>query len=128
MAEKEASRWNSQGRAGLPDKLSSVEGPWLEFDNARDPFRRIQREDMKKTEAQRRGETGGGSQMVKQDRPFPELKPRNDNQPARDVFNQKWRAENQNAKQRQSRLGNGPERQDPFSNNPTKSPDLGRSR
>lgn len=45
-----------------------------------------QRREDTRTDAQ----TGRGSEMVKKDRPHPELRPKYETQPKRDAFNQAW--------------------------------------
>lgn len=84
---------SSQGREGLPDSLRDTESPIRAFDDARDPSLKRQRQNMEKTEKQRRDAIGGGSQMVKMDKPFPQLKPRNDNAVIQKSFNGHWNAE-----------------------------------
>ncbi|MDQ3186735.1 MAG: hypothetical protein M3Q16_09855 [Pseudomonadota bacterium] len=56
---------------------------------------------MEQTEAQRRGDTertGGGSQMVKRDKPFPELRPDFEQAPIRETFNRAWLREQRAAR------------------------------
>ena len=60
------------------------------FDHARDPLISAQLKAMEQTEAQRREESGRGSTMVKLDKPFPDLRPKNDNSQIRPAFNQAW--------------------------------------
>lgn len=86
-------RLSSQGREGLPGSLRDAESPIRAFDDARDPSLKRQRQNIEKTEIQRRDAIGGGSQMVKMDKPFPELKPRNDNAVIQKSFNEHWNAE-----------------------------------
>jgi hypothetical protein len=72
-----------------------------EFDLARDPFIAKQIRAMEQIEAQRRGESersGGGSQMVKRDKPFPELRPKFEPAPIRDTFNRAWLREQREAR------------------------------
>ncbi|GJL72933.1 MAG: hypothetical protein NMNS01_21320 [Nitrosomonas sp.] len=71
------------------------------FDHARDPYVSMQLKDMEKTEAQRRGESersAHGSEMVKQSKPFPELRPANENAPIRESFNRAWLREQRAAR------------------------------
>ena len=71
------------------------------FDHARDPYVSMQLRDMEKTEAQRRGESersGRDSEMVKLDKPFPELRPANENAPVRESFNRAWLREQREAR------------------------------
>lgn len=91
-------RLSSQGREGLPDSLRNTKSPQRSFDDARDPSLRLQRQAMRKTEKQRRDALGGGSQMVKMDKPFPQLKPRNAQSEIRKTFDRKWAAEQSRAK------------------------------
>lgn len=87
---------STQGRASLPDSLQRAESPRAEFDHARDPYISAQLGDLNKTEAERRAR-GQGSEMVKRDKPFPELTPDNDNAPRRAAFSERWRAEQDRA-------------------------------
>ena len=61
----------------------------------------LQLKAMEKTEAQRRGESergGRSSNMVKLDKPFPELRPANENAPIRESFNRAWLREQREAR------------------------------
>jgi len=98
-----SSRLSSQGREGLPNSLHNAESPRTAFDDARDIFLRIQRRDMERTEAERREAMGGGSQMVKKDKPFPDLRPKNDHGQVKDAFDRKWRSEQLRARPQQSK-------------------------
>ncbi|SHL59294.1 hypothetical protein SAMN05216428_10411 [Nitrosospira sp. Nsp11] len=72
-----------------------------EFDLARDPYIAKQIRAMEQTEAQRRGDSersGGGSQMVKRDKPFPELRPECVQAPIRETFNRAWLREQRDAR------------------------------
>ncbi len=72
-----------------------------EFDHARDPTISKQLKAMELTEAQRRGESerdGRGSEMVKLDKPFPELKPEHESGPIRETFNRAWLREQREAR------------------------------
>jgi hypothetical protein len=72
-----------------------------EFDLARDPYIAKQIRAMEQTEAQRRGDSersGGGSQMVKRDKPFPELRPEFEQAPIRETFNRAWLREQREAR------------------------------
>lgn len=77
-----------------------------EFDLARDPYIAKQIRAMEQTETQRRGESehgesersGGGSQMVKRDKPFPELRPEFEQAPIRETFNRAWLREQREAR------------------------------
>jgi hypothetical protein len=72
-----------------------------DFGLARDPYIAKQIRAMEQTEAQRRGEserTGSGSQMVKRDKPFPELRPEFERTPIRETFNRAWLREQRDAR------------------------------
>lgn len=72
-----------------------------EFDHARDRYISLQLKAMEKTEAQRRGESersGRSSNMVKLDKPFPELRPANEQAPIRQAFNRAWLREQREAR------------------------------
>ena len=90
MKRRRSTGVSSQGRDGLPERLRNRESPHTEFTDTSDPFGRIEREAMRKTESQRRGEQGHGSLMVKLDRPFPQLKPKNARSVIRAHFNRRW--------------------------------------
>jgi hypothetical protein len=68
-----------------------------EFDHARDPLISQQIKDMEKTEAQRRDDAARTSNMVKKDRPKPELRPKERNPVDRDKFNNNWLKEQREA-------------------------------
>lgn len=89
---------SSQGRDGLPERLRNRESPHTEFTDASDPFGRIERQAMRKTESQRKGEQGHGSLMVKLDKPFPQLKPKNARSVIRTNFNRRWDQEIERAR------------------------------
>ncbi len=61
--------------SGQPEAFLKAAPSRSAFDQARDPLIKVQIEDLKKTEAQRREEGGRGSNMVRQDRPKVEAKP-----------------------------------------------------
>ncbi len=109
-----SSRLSSQGREGLPDSLRHVESPRTAFDDAGDPFLRIQRRELEKTETRRREAMGGGSQMVKKDKPFPDLRPKNDHGQVKDAFDRKWRTEQSRARPHPSKALEQTNRHDPF--------------
>ena len=72
-----------------------------EFDRVRDPYIGKQLKAMEQTEAQRRGEserTGRGSEMVRLDKPFPELRPKLEQTPIREAFNCAWLREQRAAR------------------------------
>lgn len=79
----------------------------LAFDKQRDPLRAAQYEDMKRTEADRRGRAAfkakrrdNGSEMIKRQNPHPELKPSPQLAHASDAqaFNRQWRNESRIAR------------------------------
>ncbi len=85
----------------VPDSFGQVPPNRREFDHARDPYISKQLKAMEKTEAQRRGESersGRGSEMVKMDKPFPELRPANEQAPIRQAFNRAWLREQREAR------------------------------
>jgi len=72
-----------------------------QFDHARDPTVSKQLKAMELTESQRRGESergGRGSEMVKLDKPFPELRPEHERAPIRETFNRAWLREQREAR------------------------------
>ncbi|MXS77912.1 hypothetical protein ABF87_08030 [Nitrosomonas sp. JL21] len=72
-----------------------------EFDQVRDPYYARQMKVMELTEAQRRGDserTGRGSEMVKLNKPFPELRPKSEQIPIRETFNRAWLREQREAR------------------------------
>ena len=77
-------------RQDMPESLRRAEGIQQAFDHARDPLISAQLKDMKKTEAQRREAQGPGSSMVRSDRPFRELRPKNELGPKRAAFDRAW--------------------------------------
>jgi len=84
-----------------PDSFSQAPPNRREFNHARDRYISLQLKAMEKTEAQRRGEserTGRGSEMVKLDKPFPELRPANEQAPIRQAFNRAWLREQREAR------------------------------
>lgn len=85
-------------RKDAPVSLRELRALRVPFDHARDPYISAQLKAMEKTEAQRREEGGRGSMMVKRHRPFPELRPRNEDRPIRAAFNQAWFREQRAAK------------------------------
>ncbi|CAA0099560.1 Uncharacterised protein [Halioglobus japonicus] len=85
-------------RRDTPASLQSQSPVQPAFEQVRDPLIRAQHKAMEKTEAQRRGESGRGSTMVKLDKPFPELRPKNDNSQIRPAFNQAWLQEQRAAR------------------------------
>jgi len=85
----------------IPDSFREAPPSRREFDHARDPYISKQLKAMEKTEAQRRGESersGRGSEMVKLNKPFPELRPANEQAPIRQAFNRAWLREQREAR------------------------------
>jgi hypothetical protein len=85
----------------MPSSFQNAPPLHREFDLARDPYIAKQIRAMEQTEAQRRGDTersGGGSQMVKRDKPFPELRPEFEQTPIRETFNRAWLREQREAR------------------------------
>ncbi|SFU39580.1 hypothetical protein [Nitrosospira multiformis] len=84
-----------------PESFRQAPPHHREFDLARDPYIARQIRAMEQTEAQRRGESersGGGSQMVKRDKPFPQLRPEFEQAPIRETFNRAWLREQREAR------------------------------
>ncbi|MBL8499057.1 MAG: hypothetical protein LZF84_08470 [Nitrosomonas sp.] len=72
-----------------------------EFDHVRDPYYAKQLKAMELTEAQRRGDSersGRSSEMVKRDKPFPQLHPKSEQIPIRETFNRAWLREQREAR------------------------------
>ena len=85
----------------MPDRFREAPPNRREFDHARDHYISMQLMDMEKTEAQRRGESersGRNSEMVKLNKPFPELRPANELAPIRQAFNRAWLREQREAR------------------------------
>ena len=85
-------------KRGMSDRLKRTQPVTGVFEDERDPVHRAHLKSMRKTESQRREESGRGSLMVKLQRPFPELKPRHDYGVKRSRFNQDWLKEQRAAK------------------------------
>lgn len=84
-----------------PASFHKVPSHRHEFDHVRDPYISKQLKALEQTEAQRRGDserTGRGSEMVKLDKPFPELRPAHENAPIRETFNRAWLREQRAAR------------------------------
>ena len=101
--DKHHSRTSYAGREpelsrATPDSLRHLRALRSPFDHARDSLISTQLRDMEKAEAQRRGEAGRGSAMVRLHRPFPELRPKHDMTQIRPAFNQAWLREQRAAK------------------------------
>jgi hypothetical protein len=90
-------------RRDAPESLRGARPVRSPFDHARCPYVSAQLKAAAKTEAQRREESGRGSLMVKLHRPFPDLRPRNENQPIREAFNAAWLKEDRAARLAQFR-------------------------
>lgn len=74
----------------MPASFRKAPSQRREFDHVRDPYIGKQLKAMEQTEAQRRGESeraGRGSEMVRLDKPFPELRPKLEQTPIREAFN-----------------------------------------
>lgn len=85
----------------VPDSFHEAPPNRREFDHARDRYVSLQLKAMEQTEAQRRGESehsGRGSNMVKLNKPFPELRPANEQAPIRQAFNRAWLREQREAR------------------------------
>jgi len=84
----------------VPDSFRNAPLQRRKFDYARDPYIAKQLEAMELTEAQRRGdsERSGGSEMVKRDKPHPELRPEHEQAPIRETFNRAWLREQREAR------------------------------
>ncbi len=84
----------------VPDSFRNAPPHRREFDYARDPYIAKQLKAMELTEAQRRGESdrSGGSEMVKRDKPHPELRPEHEQAPIRETFNRAWLREQREAR------------------------------
>ena len=84
----------------VPDSFRNAPLQRQEFDYARDPYIAKQIRAMELTEAQRRGESerSGGSEMVKRDKPHPELRPEHEQGPIRETFNRAWLREQREAR------------------------------
>lgn len=96
--DKEQSRLSYSGnhpdlRQGAPVSLRKLRATRQAFDHARDPLISAQLRDMEKPESQRQEESGRGSLMVRLDRPFPDLRPKDDKSQLRCSFNQAWMRE-----------------------------------
>jgi hypothetical protein len=103
MVSRGARQLLGHGFKGSRNPESFRQAPALhrEFDLARDPYIANQIRAMEQTEAQRRGDSersGGGSQMVKRDKPFPELRPEFVQAPIRETFNRAWLREQRDAR------------------------------
>lgn len=82
----------------IPDSFRKAPSPRRAFDYVRDPYIAKQLKAMELTEAQRRGESGRGSLMVKLHKPFPELRPEHEQAPLREAFNSAWLREQRSAR------------------------------
>ena len=99
---KPASRLSHAGRDSelsqrAPVSLRNLKPANLNFNDSADPLYKKQRDALNQTEAQRRESMGEGSLMVKLQKPFPDLKPRNADKVLRQKFNQDWIKEHQRA-------------------------------
>lgn len=84
----------------VPDSFRKAPAHRREFDLVRDPYIAKQIRAMELTEAERRGdsERSGGSEMVKRDKPFPQLRPEHEQAPIRETFNRAWLREQREAR------------------------------
>ena len=80
-----------------PVNLRELRALRVPFDHARSPEISMQLNDLQKSEKQRREEGDRGSDMVKQDSPYPELRPKHELKPKRASFNQAWLKEHRAA-------------------------------
>ena len=99
---KPASRLSHAGRDSelsqrAPVSLRNLKPANLNFNDSADPLRKKERDALKQSETQRREAMDQGSLMVKLQKPFPDLKPRNADKILRQSFNQDWIKEHQRA-------------------------------
>lgn len=103
MSHKSNNRsWSSQGRDGLPDSLQGARELREEFEIARDPSLGDSHAIAGKSNTERRGEQDAGSEMIRRDKPFPELRPKSGiaQQSICHSFNNRWHAEQKRASRR----------------------------
>jgi hypothetical protein len=74
----------------MPVSLGRLRALRSPFDHARDPLISAQLKAIKQSERQRHEQSGRGSTMVKGDRPFPALRPRDEDDPLRVAFDRAW--------------------------------------
>ncbi|NHK29382.1 hypothetical protein FF098_015810 [Parvularcula flava] len=89
-----SAKW--QGPGPMPSYFVKAPDVGTAFQRNRDPSFAAQLDDLKKTEAQRRGEQeGSGSSMVRDDKPVPSLKPPPETRREQDrsCFNGAWAKE-----------------------------------
>lgn len=92
---------NPQLGSDTPASFQRAPSSRREFDQVRDPYYARQLKAMQLTEAQRRGDserTGRGSEMVKLNKPFPQLRPKSEQIPIRETFNRAWLREQREAR------------------------------
>ncbi len=106
-------------RAQAPQSLRLTQSIGEPFDYARDPLIRKQLEDERRTESQRRESQGRESQMVKLHRPFPELRPKQEQGPLRAAFNASWLKEQRSARMAEFRAQALERQQQQSNDNPT---------
>ena len=85
-------------RQDAPVSLKRLRALRVPFDHARDPLISAQIKDLERGQSQHRDESGGGSAMVKKDRPHPELRPRHEPAPLRASVSQAWLREQRTAR------------------------------
>ena len=90
-------------RADAPLRLQRQRVLREAFDHARDPLISAQHRAMEQTESQRRGASERGSSMVGTDRPYPELRPKQEPGPKRAAFDRAWLREHRAARLAQYR-------------------------
>ncbi len=102
-----------------------VTGPWIapekvppvlrQFQENRDPLIKAQLQDLEKSEAQRREESGRGSAMVGQEKPKLNARPPEEMGRAsdRNSFNERWLVEQRDAVLDQAKRQQGPAREGP---------------
>ena len=90
-------------RRSAPVSLRQLRALRTPFDHARCPYVSRQLKDQSKTEAQRRGEQGRGSMMIKLHRPSPVLRPKHEQSILRASFNKAWLKEQRRARLAQPR-------------------------
>ncbi|NQZ10815.1 MAG: hypothetical protein HRT35_26990 [Algicola sp.] len=83
-------------RGDVPPSLQKVESPQIPYEDASQPFLKIQRDAIALSEAQHSDE-GDGSTMVKRHKPFPELRPKHERSQIRKSFNQDYLREHRSA-------------------------------
>lgn len=114
MADKRFTGVSSQGREELPESLRKQGSLREPFSKASDPFALIDQETAQRSEGQRQGPLEKGSHMVSQSKPFPELRPQNDNGVKRESFNARWDLEVERAQREQPKAQTQTRKMDAF--------------